>query len=404
MRRSTIDLLQCPFCGGSFAVADCPGTAADDASITHGVIYCTCNGYPVVDGIAYVREGATAGEAIKLLDVRDHAAARATLLGLSAADAAALSAAPTFCAALAVLGDTPENHYFLYRFSDPRFVSTDGLIRALTGPGTQLPAGGVALDLCGGAGHLTRSFHRTGRFAHTLVADYFFTKLWLAKHFVAPDADAICLDADRGLPFVRGAFDFVLCSGAFEYVWSRRVLADEIKRLLTSRGVAAITHTRNLNCDTFNPGMPLDPAGYRRLVEELPNAFVAESALFQAVIKGQPVPPPGQSDAALEAEPTLALLFAKDIASLAPRPVPPLPRPSSVRLNPLYVRDGLRLTARFPTEDYEAEFGECLAYLPREVTLTPAQGAAIDGGVFDADALGELFARRVVLDLPDRYL
>ena len=76
-------------------------------------------------------------------------------------------------------------------------------------------------------------------------------------------------------------------------------------------------------------------------------------------------------------------------------------------VNPLYtveVRDGRSvLTLRFPTPEYEDEFRDCRRYLPDRVT--------VDGdlrGPIEPRRLGPRYAdlrrRRVILDLPRRYL
>jgi len=62
----------------------------------------------------------------------------------------------------------------------------------------------------------------------------------------------------------------------------------------------------------------------------------------------------------------------------------------------------VRLRLRFPSEDYEQEYGACRQYLHDEVTIARADLDALAAGrVPPGDA--ELIRRRVVVDLPRRY-
>ena len=79
-------------------------------------------------------------------------------------------------------------------------------------------------------------------------------------------------------------------------------------------------------------------------------------------------------------------------------------------VNPLYVADGapadggtaVRFRLRFPSEDYEQEYGACRQYLPDEVTIARADLDALAAGRVPPGA-ADLVRRRVVVDLPRRY-
>ena len=68
------------------------------------------------------------------------------------------------------------------------------------------------------------------------------------------------------------------------------------------------------------------------------------------------------------------------------------------------VRDGRSvLTLRFPTPEYEAEFGECRRYLLDRVTVDADLHSPIDPRPL-GPRYAELRRRRVILDVPLRYL
>ena len=75
-------------------------------------------------------------------------------------------------------------------------------------------------------------------------------------------------------------------------------------------------------------------------------------------------------------------------------------------MNPLYAAepdgDRVRLRLRFPSEDYEQEYGACRRYLPDEATIDRASLDALKDGTVP-EALADLARRRVIVDLPRRY-
>jgi hypothetical protein len=76
------------------------------------------------------------------------------------------------------------------------------------------------------------------------------------------------------------------------------------------------------------------------------------------------------------------------------------------RVNPLYESeprgDRLFLRLRFPSTDYEEEYGACRQYLPDEATVDLQSLHALEAGG-RTDGLDELIRRRVIVDLPDNY-
>ena len=55
-----------------------------------------------------------------------------------------------------------------------------------------------------------------------VLADLYFSKLWLARRFTAPGCEAVCCDGNSPMPFARGAFRLAVCSDAFMYIWTKR--------------------------------------------------------------------------------------------------------------------------------------------------------------------------------------
>jgi len=75
-------------------------------------------------------------------------------------------------------------------------------------------------------------------------------------------------------------------------------------------------------------------------------------------------------------------------------------------VNPLYGVERSHgksvLTLRFPTPEYEAEFGACRRYLPNTVTVDANLTGRIEPAMLGA-RYADLRRQRVLLDAPPRY-
>lgn len=411
MQLTALKLLRCPFCGAELKVAQSPVTEMAQDRLQTGVLACACCAYPVVAGIPYLRAGQTARAALGFLDAGKPVEALFVLLGMEGGRREELVAAHnaksfTCRKALRLLSPNPESNYFLYRFSDPTFLVSEALVRALA-QDTRC-AQGRLLDLCGGMGHLTRAICNLVPQGEAWLADLEFWKLWLARRFVAPKCRAVCCDAAYPLPFARGSFSLVLCADALHYIWPRRLAAGEMIRLAAKDGAIIATALHNALCENASAGLPLEPAGWRNLFEEIPSRLYAQSAVLDAVLAHRPVElSTNPGDAELAAEPELIAIASNTDAWF--RDYSSASMQTTFRrlaLNPLYQRvNGTENVwlLQFPSREYAEEFAACRRYLPEQVALTQAQLETLQRGEVGGE-LRELVHRRVVLDLPQNYL
>jgi uncharacterized protein YbaR (Trm112 family) len=418
MHISTFDILRCPYCGGRLDLVLSSFHEKDGAEIHAGILGCQCCVFPVIDGIPVMHLLPHATAARELIEKRQPLAARRAMFGLDADPAAAervdaLIASPeaTYRTIVEAFGEHLEGGYFLYRFADPTFIVGHALVRAVAG--TVLRGGGRAVDICGGSGHLTRSLMDLSQ-TPPVLADLYFAKVWLARRFTAPGCEPVCCDGNSPMPFARGAFRYAMCSDAFMYIWTKRQFVLDMLRLIDGRtpGAAMISHTHNQCTWTPSHGQPLTPDGYRNLFETLEPHVFGESALFADVVRGGPLDLSRVETAAtLDAEQALAIVASGDPRVFAPHALEPPPsKPAGEFLvNPLYLAENpgggdaaLRFRLRFPSEDYEQEYGACRRYLPDEVTIARADLAALASGRVPPGA-ADLVRRRVVVDLPLRY-
>jgi len=354
----------------------------------------------------------------ELVEQGDTRRARRVMFGLEddavgeRVDALIASTDATYRTIVEAFGEYIEGGYFLYRFADPTYIAGHAVARAVAG--IVLKRGGRAIDICGGSGHLTRSLVDLSSPAPVL-ADLYFAKIWLARRFTAPGCEPVCCDGNSPMPFARGAFRYAMCSDAFMYIWTKRQFVQDMLRLIDDgaggrESAAVISHTHNQCTWTPSHGQPLTPEGYRNLFETIEPRIVGESVLFADVVNGGPLDLSRQAtEKALEAEPALTIIATRHPGVFVPHPLEPPPASAlgEFRVNPLYVESGASAASvvfrlRFPSEDYEQEYGACRQYLPEEVAIPRDALSALAAGRVPGE-LSELLRRRVIVDLPRRY-
>jgi len=386
----------------------------DGDEIHDAILGCHCCIFPVVAGIPVMHLDEAAKKACAHVEAGRPDLARRAMLNIdddgraARLDAVAQSDDVTYQEAIEALGLNLEGGYFFYRFSDPGYLVAHQLIRAVAG--TVLQGGGRAIDICGGSGHLTRSLMDLSS-PPPVLADLYFSKIWLARRFTAPGCEAVCCDANAPLPFARGSFRYAMCADAFMFIWMKRLLVQEMSRLVDdgdARSAVVISHAHNRQVWSPSHGQPLPPEGYRALFETLEPRLFGEAGLFADVMVGGPLDL-GRLDspATLEGDPALACIATRDPSVFRPHVLDPSPgMPGEFRLNPLYqtepLGDRVRLRLRFPSEDYEQEFGACRQYLPDEVVVDRAASSALGAGPLPP-AMADLAKRHVILNLPRRY-
>jgi uncharacterized protein YbaR (Trm112 family) len=413
MRPSTLQVLRCPYCGGALDLVTSMFEKTEGDEIVYGILGCRCCIFPIVDGIPILHLQPAAVSAREHVEAGRPEAARRVMFGLESDEQAArfeeAAAAPhaTYRAAVEALGPSFEGGYFLYRFSDPTYIVADAVVRSVAGAVLE---GRRALDVCGGSGHLTRSLMAVSS-TTPVLADLYFAKVWLARRFTAPGCEPVCCDANAPLPFARGAFGFVMCSDAFQYIWTKRFFVEEMMRAIDgpgSPGAAVINHTHNALTWSPSHGQPLDPAGYANLYERIEPRIFAESGLFADVVAGGPLDLSRRDrGGTLDADPALTIIASRHPGVFGKHALTRDTTPrGELRLNPLYRRDNtgdpVRLTLSFPSPDYEEEYGACRRYLPEEASVPAASLRALEEGEA-AGGLDDLVRQRVIIDLPKHY-
>ena len=247
--------------------------------------------WPVVDGIAYLRAGrdGLVERALTLLDDGDGDEALVVLLAdqddwwtgpetepdalrelIRQRDTLSLREA------MALLRFGPVADYFAHRWSDPTYLAGLALLE------TSWQAPETSFELAAGIGHYARELQRRG--VHCTCADVVFAKCWLAKHWVAPDADYLVFDAGKPWPMKDRAFDLVHCQDAFYFLPDQAVIADRLRQAVAEGGTLAVGHLHNAGVEGGAMGPARDADEWAAL---FPDARVFdENDLLSAMMNG----------------------------------------------------------------------------------------------------------------------
>lgn len=337
--------------------------------------------WPVVDGIPYLRTGSEGLVAVAL-DHLDAGCPDDALVALLTDQDAWWTGPATDLGelkrlvrkrdtlslreAMALLRLGPVADYFAYRWVDPTYLGGLALLEAHW----QAPA--TAFELACGIGHYLRELTRRG--VACLGADVVYAKCWLAKHWVASQADYVVFDAAAPWPIEERTFDLVQCHDAFYFLRDQPGVADRLRAAVAPGGALAISHIHNAAV----AGGAMGPA--RRGAEWasiFPDATVYdEGELRRALLAAdRPVTTRWSDDPAVEA---WSLVEGGGTARALNDGLAMPVAGASLRSNPLLGEDG----PHWPSDRYRAEYAEGCAWI---------------------DPTGDPARTRRLVDLPERW-
>ena len=349
--------------------------------------------WPVIDGIPFLRAGRDElrGRVLARLDAGDELEALILLLAdqddwwrgavVRPADLRRLvqdRARLSLREAMALLAWGPVGDYFAHRWSDPTFLAGLALIQAHWNQPRD------CFELACGIGHYLRAIGRGA--TRCLGADVVFAKLWIARNYVAPEAELVCFDAAYAWPIAGTRYDLVTCHDAFYFLEPKPEIAGHLQAATTRDGWLAISHVHNRDWPNLSAGHAVTGA---ELVALFPDAVMYDDAeLTRAVVERRA--PAAGGGAKVEAF-SVVTGAGLQPASTANGPLTVPPAGAALTRNPLYDAHG---AIRWPSRRYAAEYGPRATYPPR----TTCPPTAISGA-----ATAEWALRRELVDLPERW-
>lgn len=352
----------------------------------------------MVDGIPYLRTGrrGLADRALSCLDAGDRAGALLCLLAdqddwwdgppPDPRDLRRLvdeQASLSLREAMGLLAYGRVGDYFAHRWTDPTYLAGLALIEAHWAD----PAS--AFELACGIGHYLRDLGQRG--LRTAGADVVFSKLWLARHWVAGlAADLVCFDAGTSWPPASLRADLILCQDAFYFLEPKAGILARLRGIAGRDGLVVIGHIHNREAPGFSAGRAVTAAEIGAM---FPAAIVYDDQeLTRAAVEMRAPCPATPLD-----------LRSAEAFSLAEAPIRPAaaravtgrlvlpPQDASLRRNPLY-QGGEGIA--WPSELYRREYGPRATYparttVPETATLRPEVADAV--------------RRRELVALPERW-
>jgi SAM-dependent methyltransferase len=296
-------------------------------------------------------------------------------------------------------------NYFAFRFGQPRHLVALSFASIIRQPSKPI------LDLACGFGHITRSLTLRVGGQPVFGSDESFRGLYLAKHWIAPDATYVCCSADAGLPFADGSFEAVFCSDAFHYFISKKPVVQELKRLTRQSGLIILSWVHNAQFRMPHDGLPLPPQGYQELFADMPSRMVPDDHVLGRYLKKHGPALSQPTDFTLLAKAPLLSIVASPRQNLFQDYGPFTDWPHAegrLRVNPLFREQqgdrngGVILRRTYPSAFYEADHAESNNYLPERVELE--RQIMDDPERFRrTPVIDQLIAQCVVLSMPDGY-
>lgn len=354
--------------------------------------------WPCLDGIPYLRVGRDAlrGAAVEAIRAGDRVEALALLLadrrhdGIPpAAHADALTVARgvgSAARAMDLLSYGGMSWYALHRWCQPTFLSGLALLES------HADAGGVLMEVGCGTGQFLWSWSRSAPHSTVIGGDIVFSHLWIAHRFAIPHANLLCFDVEARFPLATGVADTVFAHDAFHYFTDKSHVLSELRRVGRR---TLLGHVHNAAYPNLSAGTPLDVDSYLDLTR--PDAVFDDDALTWTALGREPAP--AASIAALRRSAACALAMGDPPRTTAHVTLPPAGTP--LRLNPLLATG----EPVWPSEKFADEFVGDWRYLSEMTAPDAAVLRRAEAGATGSDPeVDDLARRRVVLDLPERWL
>ncbi len=299
------------------------------------------------------------------------------------------------------------NHlpYYRNRLVLPRTLAAFSLLRLL-------PAGGKpVLDIACGYGPFAHYLTKRRNSTPVIGFDFNFYLVWGQKHWIAPDAEFICADGNKRLPFADGTFSAVFCSDAFMYLKDKPGLLAELDRCapgapaILSRVGNKTASPREVRGDSHSAEgyMELLASGEPRIFSEY--ALVRDYLARRSPLGAQPTDP-----ADLRWDKWLHfVLNSQSLEGVAVDPALEWPhRVGKLSFSPMFERtpvDGgkYRLDLTFPTIWFAYQNGDMYGYHGDLVECSADALERARAGEIGPE-IENLLERFVIIGLPERYL
>jgi SAM-dependent methyltransferase len=233
------------------------------------------------------------------------------------------------------------------------------------------------LDIGCGRGHSSFVISTYIKPKELVCADMNFRNLYLAKKYIAKDANFVCLDANYPLPFKNEVFSTTMMLDAFHYVQARALLAAEMERTLLPEGFLLLLHMHNSLVYNVRVGEPLPSRAWINLFRHFDVRALPERRLIEDFILRNKLDLAKEySKNELNASNAICIVGTKDKSVLKTFDNvwgDFLKNKNNLMINPLYVvryeGNQIVLQRKFPKGLFDKEYPLSIKYLPQRCVL-----------------------------------
>ncbi|NOZ64697.1 MAG: class I SAM-dependent methyltransferase [Caldiserica bacterium] len=426
MRQEFLSLLVCPYCKEGMEVYRI--VRGTDENIQDGVLRCQCRKYPIVNGILFVIEpwrslllhadfykkifrGIASRDFCSWLFLKSTSKihrmsrVRAALRGYRAQKRAQKELSFFSLSQHFGLGAM---HNVRHRFSTQTFWNIYAALPLLT------DTRGYVLDFASGLGHSAYVLSHFISPEKIVCVDSQPFYLYLAKKYLAPDAEMVCSNDIIPLPFKRESFEKVIAMDCLHCIEHKSIVVNSFQEIVSAQGIILLLHLHNALGSNYSAGMPLSPREYRAMfpsgawqIKMLPEEDVLRNFLQKGVLDLEKE----YREEEINSSNVVNMLisksgkYCKKYAHLQENLL--LPR-TKWYINPIYrvkeEGENYLLELNFPTRKLRKENPLSLEYLPREGKIPRKLLHNLENMQEYPEEVKKLITRFVLLPLPERYI
>ncbi len=303
MHQAHLSTLHCPFCKSKLQIGNL--ILEDKKSIIHATTFCSCDIYPIVDGVLYLSKNNIKGAALEFLIKQKILLKKAKdipfflfLFPLSNKLAIYIVSFfskhnifknlsfNSFIKLFSSIGIYEKSwaNYLLTRDQQSSFLAakiTNSIIEKNS----------VILDAGCGAGHLLNELKEKTKEEKIFAIESSLPGIYLAKKYFCKAANYIYLDMNYPLPFRSSFFDYIVSSDVLHLISNKKLVGKEWQRILKKNGVITLNNLHNKYfARRFKDPIdyPESPSGYGSYFSNLNYWVFSETDAGKGLVKHIP--------------------------------------------------------------------------------------------------------------------
>ncbi len=267
MYKKFINKLTCPQCKRDLKIKKI--FLAKKDKITYGFLKCRCHLYPILDGILFIRRDKPLKTFFVFL-----------ILKIVPFKYFSFKQFISLVSHLRLINKEWAS-YLINRFKGKDFFPA-----AITS--TLIKKNENVLDAGCGMGHLIYLLKLTMAEENICGLDHSLVNLYLSKSYACNNCNYIYTDLNQRLPFKSKSFQKIISSDVFHYIANKKLLGKEFKRILTNKGLIALTnlHNKHFSQHFTDPvDCPKTPQDYIKFFPNLNFSLFSQEHSHKGVLK-----------------------------------------------------------------------------------------------------------------------